>query len=107
MRQIDDEQDKRLGKLLGTRWTVKEIRHLAANNKPSSNKIWKPDDEIVIPLTIALNNEFMKSLGDLVGSGEIGGGEYRPGENEQVVELGELSKDDYLQTIRNLFSGAG
>lgn len=78
---------------------------MVTNNKSSSNKIWKPDDEIVVPLTIALNADFMKSLGELVGTGDIGGGEYRAGENEQVVELGELSKDDYLQTIRNLFSG--
>ena len=93
-----------MGRLLGTRWTVADIRRQLSKGGPT--KQWRNEDEVIVPLTVAMNPDFLKALGELVGSGNnIGGGDYTPQEGEEIVELGQLDKDQYKAKIQELFSG--
>lgn len=84
--------------MLGTYWTVEDIRNLDKKQKGTSN--YANDDTVVLPLTLAVNPQIKEWLVKMVGKGvAIAGGDYAPQQGEQIVELGEMSKEAFINWI--------
>jgi hypothetical protein len=106
VKKFQMEQEHKMGRILGTRWTVREIRQAGKKNNPGQgSKTYKDDEEINIPLSLAINPELLEGLVTLVGGAKVGGGEYTPQAGEEVVELSSLSKEDFQKVINGVFQG--
>jgi hypothetical protein len=88
-------------RLLGTSWSREEVQRMADNKSA-------PPDEVFLPLAMAVNPELGEQLREMfrVGKGAfIGGGEYLPGQGEQVVGLGDLPVDQFKR-LAQMATGA-
>jgi hypothetical protein len=99
LRKIEDEQIEKAKTLLGVHWKRDDMIALAKASKAKGKS--GPPQEILVPLSIAVNPNLQTALMKLFeipagGAVPIGGGEYTPDKKEEVVELGETSKETFL-----------
>lgn len=96
---IKKEQEEFLVSSLGIVWDKKSF-------EDKMDKGDKPIEKLFIPLSVAVNPEVLDyvrkqfKLGK--GGGKpplIGGGDYIPKQGEEVVSMGDLSKEDFLRLI--------
>ena len=88
---------EKLGNLLGTTWTREQVEKLVSTKKSAVIP-----GSVFLPLSLAVNPDLTDWLKQMfrVGQGQqIGGGEYVPGAGEEVQELGDLPKDEWMQWI--------
>jgi len=90
-----------LGKILGVRWERSEAEAMFGQKKQSS----KIPNETFIPLAAAINPQLIDTLKNIFritkGGPFIGGGEYMSKVGEEVVELGDLPPEEFLQFINS------
>ena len=81
--------------MLGITWTQESVNAMV-NGKQKATA----PNEIMIPLSLAINGDLFDALKKTfrVTRGKfIGGGEYETTQGENVVELGDLSIDEFLR----------
>lgn len=85
-----------LGKMLGVVWNRDQIAAMQSDNQPST----APKD-LFLPLSAAVNPDLVKGLTKLFriskGGSFIGGGEYIAQKGEEVVNLGDLPQEEFMQ----------
>ena len=94
LQKREQDQVQLWGKLLGVFWTREQVDAMV-NGKAKSTA----PNETFIPLAYASNPDLLDGLKQTfrVHKGKfIGGGEYQP-EGEEVMELGDLPMDQWLQ----------
>lgn len=99
---LETEQQKFWTDALGVVWEADEF------NKPKSvvTSTGKPD-RIFIPLTMAVNPDIVNTIKENLGLTKdgkktqtfVGGGDYVPKEGEQIVSMGDISKDDFKKMM--------
>ena len=89
-----------LGKMLGASWPVSDIRAMA--NQTNTPKKYSDDDKVFLPMTLAINPEIKDWLIKTVGRGSfIGGGEYAAGRSEKIVEMAEMTPQEFMSWMNN------
>jgi hypothetical protein len=83
------------GKMLGTIWTRDQIKQMVSSKETSVVA-----SEVFIPLAQGINPELIDGLKKTFRVHEgnfIGGGEYRQETGEEIVNLGDLSREEFLR----------
>jgi len=87
--------------MLGVHWTREQVQAMAVGKDKQSAVA---PNEMMIPLAMGVNPDLMEGLKKAFrvvgGRSQIGGGEYMPGAGEQVVELGDLPREEWAQWIQ-------
>ncbi len=95
LRKVEDDGLAALMKILGVLWSRDDVDHMV-NSKEGA----KVQDEAMIPLALAVNPELREGLQKIfrITKGRwIGGGEYQGRAGDEVVELGDLPPEEFLQ----------
>lgn len=101
-RKADHDRMDQLGHMLGTEWTREQVE--VFGKKPTAKERFNnlKREDVRIPLTLAIRPELQETLTKMFAIGEkngapmIAGGEFAPKMTEEVIELGEVSKDQFL-----------
>lgn len=90
LRKTQEEWWDRTARFLGVLWTREEVARM---NQPGSGQT----DECFIPLSLGVNPGLFEQLQSIfhLGSKLIGQGEYQPGAGEEVVEMSDMSPDEF------------
>jgi len=97
LQRREEDFFKTLSKILGVQWSRDDVKRMSGDKQSSVI----PEDAF-IPLALGINPEILKGLQKMfaIGTdGAIAGGEYVPKAGEQVVELGDLPPDQFLQFV--------
>ena len=95
---IKKEQEEFFISSLGIVWDKKSFEEkLEKDNKPI--------EKLFIPLSVAVNPDILDyvkkqfNVSKIGKSTMIGGGEYMPRPGEEIISMGELSKDEFMKLI--------
>lgn len=94
-RKVEDDWFAALMEILGVVWTREHIERIV-NGKENPTA----PDRVMIPLAMAVNPELREGLQKIfrVTKGRfIGGGEYHGRRGEQIVELADLPREEFMQ----------
>ena len=102
-----------MGRLLGTHWTIKDLKELVEKTKGTSRA--RTDDEIIFfPLALAINPDFIESLKQVVKTGPLSatGGTTGmlkqsdlPAGTAEVEEMASWGKDKFLGFLNDAVGG--
>ncbi len=85
-----------IAKMIGTVWTRDQVARMTEEGASAA-----APKELFIPLAAAINPEiidWLKKTLRVSAAGEfIGGGEYHPAAGEEVVELGDLPREEFMK----------
>lgn len=90
LRKRESELMDWVTRVLGVVWTRDEVRQMGKGGSVSS-------DRVFLPLALGVNAELAEALQSMFGKGGtlVGGGDYKPAPGEEIVELGEMSPDEF------------
>lgn len=94
VQERNKQQILELGRLLGAFFTAGEIRAWGSNDKGT----YRDEDPILIPLSLAIKPELRDGLRKMVGGVALPEG-YAKGANEVVVDLGQVSTQEFIEFI--------
>lgn len=105
-RLVVQEQQQFLVSTLGVVWDRESVSQVSAESGSNSTPA-APLTKLFIPLSLAINPDvadFVKSQFGVSGASPgkapyIAGGDYIPKSNENIVSMGELSRDEFLEMI--------
>ncbi len=101
-KQHQDTQFMSLAKLIGTAFTVGEIRGWEeGENKADSVKVYKNTENIVIPLSFILNANLRDNLKKMVSDKLQTQDGYVPSKDEKIIPLGKVSTEDYQYFLKH------
>lgn len=94
-----------LSAILGTNWDLDAIRKNATSSEGNDGP---PASDLFVPLSLIINPEFDTYLRQRAGVSEkksnvpyVGGGEYTPDENTEIISFADLSKEDLDKLTKN------
>lgn len=94
--KVEQAQMEKMAKMLGLLWTKEDF---GKDSNSSANM-----DKIFIPLSLVINPrlkdewQIEKNLGT-AGKGHVGGGEYMPKKDEQIVSMDQMTPAEYKEFI--------
>lgn len=94
LRKREDDWFEMLSKLLGVVWNRRDVERMLRRASVAA----RPDD-VFIPLALGCNPQLSEQLKELFvpKSGPIAGGEYMPEPGEEIVELGDVTPEQFKQ----------
>lgn len=100
LQKSEDDFFDRISKLLGTNWTHEELLSFKESKKNSNKSTSSCNNsggsDIFVPLLLGINPNFLDGyLEKMGGSSQMVGG-YEPEKGEDVVSLGNMSKDKFM-----------
>lgn len=105
VREVENERTMHLGKLLGTAFRAGDIRDWA---KKGEQTTYKKNDVVLMPLTLALRPDLREALIRMVGAAGLALPKgYTPTQNEQVVDLGQVSPQEFIDFVQKKKLPAG
>jgi hypothetical protein len=99
--KVDDAKISSLSEILGVMFDFD--RQDFSDSSPQEHR--SPSNKLYVPLSFILQPDFAKKIAEMSKSKAgkkvsfIGGGEYKPKQNESVVSMADMSKDDFLKFI--------
>ena len=99
VREVEEERMRTMGRFMGVNFTAKEIRTWSDS---ASNKDYRDDDNVLVPLALVLKPELKESLIKLVGGSSMPLPDgYRKAPNEVVVDLGRVSPEEFIEFVKS------
>lgn len=95
LRKREEDQYQRWGRLLGVIWSRQDVEAMLNSDKSAS-----APERVFTPLSLAINPDLRDGLKDMfrVHKGAfVGGGEYHPESQEEIVEMGDMDRDEFLR----------
>jgi hypothetical protein len=94
LQRVENEQREWLEAVLGTMWTQEDfVKRSGGGRRPST---------VRVPVTVALaQSDFLKEVRRMLGApqADMPGGAPEELQNTEIVELGDMPKEDFLAVI--------
>lgn len=104
--KVDESKVSSLAEMLGVMFDFdKQTFSSQGNEDKNPAPMLDSNNKLYVPLSFILQPEFAKKVSEISKeksskkSVYIGGGEYRAKDNENIVSMSELSKDEFLALI--------
>lgn len=100
VREREYDQMQQLGRLMGVFFNAGEVRKWKGEGGKPDGSGFEDEDNILVPLAFMLRPEARESIQKMVGQDGLALPQgYRRKEGEVVVDLGKVSKEEFLEFV--------